>query len=94
VYLYDGEGRKLLDGMSGLWCVAWAMAAASWPSRRAADERAAVLQQLLPVRDAAGHRARAKLAEVTPPQFKHVFFTGSGSESNDTVVRLVRRYWS
>ena len=22
VYLYDGEGRKLLDGMSGLWCVA------------------------------------------------------------------------
>ena len=33
------------------------------------------------------------LAEVTPPQFKHVFFAGSGSEGNDTVVRMVRRYW-
>jgi putrescine aminotransferase len=33
------------------------------------------------------------LAEVTPPQFKHVFFSGSGSEGNDTVVRMVRRYW-
>jgi putrescine aminotransferase len=33
------------------------------------------------------------LAEVTPPQFGHVFFSGSGSEGNDTVVRMVRRYW-
>ena len=33
------------------------------------------------------------LAEVTPPQFEHVFFCNSGSEGNDTVVRMVRRYW-
>jgi len=33
------------------------------------------------------------LCEVTPPQFGHVFFSGSGSEGNDTVVRMVRRYW-
>jgi putrescine aminotransferase len=33
------------------------------------------------------------LKEVTPPQFNHVFYTGSGSEANDTMVRLVRRYW-
>ncbi len=33
------------------------------------------------------------LAEVTPPQFQHVFFSGSGSEGNDTIVRMVRRYW-
>jgi putrescine aminotransferase len=31
--------------------------------------------------------------DLTPPQFNRVFFTGSGSEGNDTVVRLVRRYW-
>jgi putrescine---pyruvate transaminase len=35
----------------------------------------------------------ALLAQVTPPQFEHVFFSGSGSEGNDTVVRMVRRYW-
>jgi putrescine aminotransferase len=34
-----------------------------------------------------------QLVEVTPPQFNHVFFAGSGSEANDTVVRMVRRYW-
>ena len=33
------------------------------------------------------------LAEVSPPQFQHVFFSGSGSEGNDTIVRMVRRYW-
>ena len=34
-----------------------------------------------------------QLVDLTPPQFNRVFFTGSGSEGNDTVVRLVRRYW-
>jgi putrescine aminotransferase len=33
------------------------------------------------------------LAEVSPPSFQHVFFAGSGSEGNDTVVRMVRRHW-
>jgi len=33
------------------------------------------------------------LAQATPPQFEHVFFSVSGSEGNDTVVRMVRRYW-
>jgi putrescine aminotransferase len=31
--------------------------------------------------------------EISPPQFNHVFFTGSGSEANDTNLRMVRRYW-
>ena len=35
----------------------------------------------------------AKLAQISPPQFQHVFFTGSGSEGNDTNLRMVRRYW-
>jgi putrescine aminotransferase len=30
---------------------------------------------------------------VSPPGFEHVFFTGSGSEANDTILRMVRRYW-
>jgi len=33
------------------------------------------------------------LAEISPPQFQHVFFSGSGSEANDTNIRLARRYW-
>ena len=33
------------------------------------------------------------LSEVSPAQFSYSFLTGSGSEANDTVIRLVRRYW-
>lgn len=34
------------------------------------------------------------LAELTPPQFNHVFLTNSGSESNDTVIRMARHFWA
>jgi putrescine---pyruvate transaminase len=94
VYLHDGEGRRLLDGMSGLWCVA-----VGYGRRELAEVAARQMNELPyynsffqcttpPAIDLA-----AKLAEVTPPQFQHVFFTGSGSESVDTIIRLVRRYW-
>ena len=36
----------------------------------------------------------ARIAEVTPANFNRVFFCGSGSEANDTVVRMVRHYWA
>ncbi len=94
VYLYDSDGRQILDGMSGLWCVNL-----GYGRRELAD---AAYQQLLELpyynsffqvaHPPAIELARL-LAEVTPPQFRHVFFTGSGSEANDTVIRSVRRYW-
>jgi putrescine aminotransferase len=94
VYLYDGEGRRLLDGMSGLWCVAVGY------GRKELAEVASRQMNELPYYNAFFQCATppaielaAKLAEITPPQFQHVFFTGSGSESVDTVIRLVRRYW-
>jgi putrescine aminotransferase len=95
VYLYESGGRRILDGMSGLWCVNL-----GYGRRELAD---AAYEQLLELpyynsffqvaHPPAIELARL-LAEVTPPQFKHVFFTGSGSEANDTVVRTVRHYWS
>jgi putrescine aminotransferase len=94
VYLYDAEGRKLLDGMSGLWCVAIGY------GRKELAEVAARQMNELPYYNAFFQCATppaielaAKLAELTPPQFQHVFFTGSGSESVDTLIRLARRYW-
>jgi putrescine---pyruvate transaminase len=35
----------------------------------------------------------AEIAELAPGDLNHVFFAGSGSEANDTNIRLVRRYW-
>ena len=78
--------------MSGLWCVnvgygraELADARARWSSCRTTTASSR--------RPPPGDRAGALLVDVTPPQFNHVFFTGSGSEANDTVVRMVRRYW-
>jgi putrescine aminotransferase len=94
VYLYDGEGRRILDGMSGLWCVAL-----GYGRRELADAAYAQMNELpyynsfFQCATPPAIELAAKLAEVTPPQFQHVFFTGSGSEAIDTVIRLVRRYW-
>jgi putrescine aminotransferase len=94
VYLEDAEGRKLLDGMSGLWCVA-----VGYGRKELADVAAKQMTELayynsfFQCATPPGIELAAKLAEVTPPQFSRVFFTGSGSESVDTAVRMVWRYW-
>ena len=94
IYLWDSEGRKVLDAMSGLWCVNVGY------GQQALVDAAARQMRELPFYNAFFQTATPPaielaelLAEVTPPQFQHVFFSGSGSEGNDTVVRMVRRYW-
>jgi putrescine aminotransferase len=94
IYLWDSDGNKILDAMSGLWCVNVGY------GQEALVEAAAKQMRELPFYNAFFQTATPPaialaelLAEVTPPQFQHVFFSGSGSEGNDTVVRMVRRYW-
>jgi putrescine---pyruvate transaminase len=94
VYLYESDGRRILDGMSGLWCVNL-----GYGRRELADVAHRQLLELpyynsfFQVAHPPAIELARLLVEVTPPQFNHVFFTGSGSEANDTVVRTVRRYW-
>ena len=94
IHLWDSEGKKILDAMSGLWCVN-----VGYGQQALIDAATAQLTQL-PFYNAFFQTATPPaielaelLAEVTPPQFEHVFFCNSGSEGNDTVVRMVRRYW-
>ncbi|HET9978549.1 MAG TPA: aspartate aminotransferase family protein [Burkholderiaceae bacterium] len=94
IYLWDSDGKKILDAMSGLWCVNVGY------GQRALIDAATRQLETLPFYNAFFQTATPPaielaelLAEVTPPQFQHVFFAGSGSEGNDTVVRMVRRYW-
>ena len=94
IYLWDSDGRKILDAMSGLWCVN-----VGYGQQALVDAATRQLQQL-PFYNAFFQTATPPaielaelLAEVAPPGFQRVFFTGSGSEGNDTVVRMVRRYW-
>ncbi len=94
IYLWDSDGNRILDAMSGLWCVNVGY------GRRELVEAATRQMTELPFYNSFFQTANKPaielaelLAEVTPPQFQHVFFSGSGSEGNDTVVRMVRRYW-
>jgi len=94
VYLWDSDGKKIFDAMSGLWCVN-----VGYGQRDLIDAATAQLKQL-PFYNSFFQTANPPaielaelLAQVTPPQFRHVFFSGSGSEGNDTIVRMVRRYW-
>jgi putrescine aminotransferase len=94
IYLWDSDGNKILDAMSGLWCVNVGY------GQRALIDAATRQLETLPFYNAFFQTATPPaielaelLAELSPPQFQHVFFSGSGSEGNDTVVRMVRRYW-
>ena len=59
IYIYDATGHKMLDGMSGLWCVNVGYGRSELiEAATPADERAAVLQQFFPVRASAGDPAR------------------------------------
>ena len=94
IYIYDTDGNKILDGMSGLWCVNIGY------GRKELCDAAYRQMQKLPYYNSFFQTAHPPvielsrlLGEISQPQFGHVFFTGSGSEANDTVVRMVRRYW-
>ena len=94
IYLWDSEGHRILDAMSGLWCVNVGY------GRRELIDAATKQMTELPFYNSFFQTATPPaielaelLAQVTPPQFAHVFFSGSGSEGNDTIVRMVRRYW-
>ena len=94
-WLEDSEGTRILDGMAGLWCV-------NIGYGRQELAEAAYRQMLeLPYYNTFFKTATPpsielaeKLAELTPMDLKHVFYASSGSEANDTIVRLVRHYWN
>jgi len=94
VYIYDADDHQILDGMSGLWCVN-----AGYGREELVTAAEQQLREL-PYYNSffqCAHPPSIELSkilqEISPAQFKRVFFTGSGSESIDTMIRMVRRYW-
>jgi len=95
VRLTDSNGEELIDGMAGLWCVNIGY------GREELAEAAARQMRELPFYNTFFQTSHvpaltlaAKLAELAPEGLNHVFFAGSGSEANDTNIRLVRQYWA
>ena len=94
-YIFDIDGNKILDAMAGLWCVNVGY------GRKELVDAASKQMFELPYYNSffkTGNIPTAllseKLAQITPPGLNHVFFTNSGSEANDTIIRMVRYYWS
>ncbi|MGK5057663.1 aspartate aminotransferase family protein [Janthinobacterium sp. LB2P49] len=94
VYLWDSQGKKIVDGMSGLWCVnvGYGRTSISQAVYRQM-ETLPFYNSFFGTTNVPAAQLAAKLAQISPPQFQHVFFTSSGSEGNDTNLRMVRRYW-
>ena len=95
VYIWDSEGHQILDAMSGLWCVNLGY------GRKELAQAAFEQMEELPYYNnffqcthPPAIELSSVLGEVSPKSMDHVFFTSSGSEAIDTVVRMVRYYWS
>ncbi|MEQ1651406.1 MAG: aspartate aminotransferase family protein [Hyphomicrobium sp.] len=93
-YIFDSEGHRILDGMSGLWTTAVGYG-------REELAKAAYDQMLeLPFYNTFFRTTHPpvvelsrKLAELAPANLNNIFYGSSGSESNDTAIRLIRHYW-
>lgn len=90
----DSEGRQLLDGFAGLWCVN------AGYGHESVVEAAAEQMRRLPY--ATGYfdlgseapiKLAAELADRAPGDLNHIFFTLGGSDAVDSTIRFVRYYW-
>ena len=94
IYLTDAEGMQYMDGMSGLWCVNLGY---SQPKivRAVTEqlERLPYYNSFFNCTTDTTIEMAERLVGVLPEGFNHVFFTNSGSEANDTNIRLTHRYF-
>jgi len=98
IYVWDSEGAKLLDAMSGLWCVnvgygRQALAQAAYDQMLTLPFYNSFFQTTNVPAVKLATRLAALAPKVDGRSFEHVFYSSSGSESNDSNVRMVRRYW-
>jgi len=96
--VWDSEGEKMLDAMSGLWCVN--VGYGRKELAQAAYDQMLTLpfyNSFFQTTNEPAVKLAARLASLAPKvdgrSFAHVFYSSSGSESNDSNVRMVRRYW-
>lgn len=92
--LWDSNGKRYLDGMSGLWCTALGYGRA--------DLTAAATRQMeeLAYYNLFFHTTHPRVIELSellfsllPDHYSHAVYTNSGSEANEVLIRSVRRYW-
>jgi len=95
IYVTDSEGNRYLDGMAALWCTNVGY------GRKDIAEAAYEQMVRMPFYNTFFKSTTMPavelsqiLAELAPEGLNHVFYASSGSEANDTIVRMVRHYWN
>jgi 4-aminobutyrate--pyruvate transaminase len=90
IYVYDAEGRRYIEAMAGLWCVALGF------SESRLVDAAATQMRALPFYHSFSHKSHAplielaeKLVSIAPAPMSKVFFTSSGSEAVDSVLKFL-----
>ena len=93
IYVYDDSGKEYIEGLAGLWCTSLGF------GEEALVEAATAQMRRLPYYHGFGHKSTTpdidlaeKLKEIAPVPMSKVFFVNSGSEANDTVVKLLWYY--
>ena len=95
VYIWDSEGNKIFDAMSGLWCVN-----VGYGQQAIIDAATKQMTELpyynsfFQTTNVPAVKLAAKIVELAGDHYSHVFFSSSGSESNDTNIKMVRHYWT
>lgn len=95
IYIWDSHGEKILDAMSGLWCVN-----VGYGRQELVDAAAKQMQELpyynsfFQTTNVPAVKLAERIVKLAGDNYSHVFFSSSGSESNDTNVRMVRHYWA
>ena len=93
-FVWDSDGNKYLEGMSGLACVN-----IGYGRKELADVAAKQINTLsfshsyYKSSNKPAIRLAEKLVEITPTGLNHVFYANSGSEAHDTAIRMVRTFW-
>jgi putrescine aminotransferase len=95
IYLTDSDGNRIIDGMAGLWCVQVGygrkeLAQAAYDAISTLSYYNTHFQTTNPYAARLAH----KLSEKTPTGLDHIFFANSGSEANDTAMKLIWFYWN
>ena len=93
IYVYDKNGKAYIEGLAGLWCTAL-----GFDEERLVEAAMAEMRKL-PYYHSFSHMSHdvgidlaEKLVQMAPVPMSKVFFTNSGSEANDTAVKLVWYY--
>ena len=95
IYVYDNRGRDYIDGLAGLWCVSL-----GYNEERLIEAATKQMRDMPYAHIFAGRSHEPgialaeKLKEVAPFNASKVFFANSGSEANDTQVKLAWYYWN